>query len=304
MVDGAPEKLGHLFPAGGRVAPEQMIGRVGDVADVVEHLREFEHLVLSGLRRAGKTSVCGAACAALRANHDFLVIEVDVPEQSSAEGLCQLLIDRAARLDLKRLSRGLLKATAPMIDSLLAQQGIPLDLAQFGADLPDSTRRAVLELPLLIALQQKRKAVLFLDELQRAVDYVDGVGLVRDLVDIYAGNPNVALLVDGSDERTIEQLMGSPYCFSRLGRRLPLTPTIPTDQWRAPLRNRFERAALSISREQLERIIEFGEERPYDTMVGCLCVGHVARSARSDTVDDLVLTEGLERARVRLDEDN
>ena len=304
MEDQDLAALGHLFPAGGRVAPDQMIGREGDVADLVGRLREFTHLVLSGPRRAGKTSVCGAACAALRDDHDFLVIEVEVPEQSSAEGVCQLVIDRAARLDLERISQGLLKAAVPAIQSLLAQKGIPLDLSAFGAAIPDATRRSVLELPLAIARQYTCKVALFLDELQRAVDYSDGVGLIRDLVDIYAGNPDVVLLVDGSNERTIEQLMGSPYSMARLGQRLALTPTMPSDQWRAPLRDRFERAALSISEDRLERIIEFGEERPYDTMVGSLLVGQNARRVQSDTIDDFVLKRGLEEARARLDEDD
>jgi hypothetical protein len=70
---------------------------------------------MSGPRRAGKTSVCGAACAVLRDEHDFLVIELEAPEQSTAEGVCQLIIDRAARLDLQRISRGLLKAAIPTI---------------------------------------------------------------------------------------------------------------------------------------------------------------------------------------------
>ncbi|HEX3518852.1 MAG TPA: hypothetical protein VHT29_07450 [Solirubrobacteraceae bacterium] len=304
MVDQSPETLGHLFPAGGRVAPGQMIGREGDVADLVERLREFSHFVLSGPRRAGKTSVCGAACAALRDDHDFLVMEVEVPEQSSAEGVCQLVIDRAARLDLKRISQGLLKAAVPAVESLLTQQGIPLDLSAFGAAIPDATRRTVLELPLAIARQHECKVALFLDELQRAVDYSDGVGLIRDLGDVYAGNSDVVLLVDGSNERTIERLMGAPYSLARLGQRLALAPTIPADQWRAPLRDRFGRAGLSISEHRLERILEFGEERPYDTMVGCLLVGQNARRVQSNAIDDFVLGTGLEEARVRLEEDD
>jgi hypothetical protein len=304
MEEQSLKALGHLFPAGGRVAPEQMIGREGDVADLVERLREFAHLVLSGPRRAGKTSVCGAACAALRDDHNFLVIEVEVPEQSSAEGVCQLVIDRAARLDLKRISQGMLKAAVPAVQSFLAQQGIPLDLSDLGGAVPDATRRRVLELPLAIASQHDCKVALFLDELQRAVDYSDGVGLIRDLVDIYAGNPDVVLLVDGSNERTIEQMMGAPYSLARLGQRLALAPTIPVDQWRAPLRGRFEHAGLSISEDRLERILKFGEERPYDTMVGCLLVGQNARRVQSDAVDDFVLSKGLEEARARLDEDS
>jgi hypothetical protein len=281
-----------------------MVAREGDVADLVGRLREFAHVVMSGPRRAGKTSVCGATCAVLRDEHDFLVIELEAPEQSSAEGVCQLIIDRAARLDLQRLSRGLLKAAVPTIQKLLEEQSVPLDLSQFGADVPDATRRAALELPLAIARQQRRKVVLFLDELQRAVDYADGVGLVHDLVDLYSGNQDVVVLVDGSDDRTIERLMGPPYDLARLAQRVALPPTIPADQWRRPLRERFERAKLTISDEHLDRILDFGEGRPYDTMVACLYVSLTTRRLGSEAIDAFALEKGLEEARARLDADS
>lgn len=298
-----PTPLGFLFPTGGRVAPAQMVAREGDVADLVARLAERAHVVMSGPRRAGKTSVCGAACAVLRDRHNFLAMELEVPEQSSAEGVCQLIVDRAARLDLERVSRGVLKAAVPSIQKLLEELGVPLDLSQFGAEIPDATRRATLELPLAIARQQRRKVVFFLDELQRTVDYADGVGLVHDLLDIYSGNQDVVVLVDGSDDRTIERLMGPPYDLARLAQRVTLPHTIPADQWRGPLRERFERARLVISDEQLERILDFGEGRPYDTMAGCLYVGLTARRLGSEAIDAFVLEKGLEEAHARLDED-
>jgi hypothetical protein len=280
-----------------------MVAREGDVADLVARLAERAHVVMSGPRRAGKTSVCGAACAVLRDRHNFLAMELEVPEQSSAEGVCQLIVDRAARLDLERVSRGVLKAAVPSIQKLLEELGVPLDLSQFGAEIPDATRRATLELPLAIARQQRRKVVFFLDELQRTVDYADGVGLVHDLLDIYSGNQDVVVLVDGSDDRTIERLMGPPYDLARLAQRVTLPHTIPADQWRGPLRERFERARLVISDEQLERILDFGEGRPYDTMAGCLYVGLTARRLGSEAIDAFVLEKGLEEAHARLDED-
>jgi hypothetical protein len=133
--------------------------------------------------------------------------------------------------------------------------------------------------------------------------YADGIGLIHDLVDIYSGNQDVVVLVDGSDDRTIERLMGPPYALARLAQRVALPPTIPADQWRAPLRARFERAALTISDEHLARILDFGEGRPYDTMAGCLYVGLMARRLGRETIDAFVLAKGSEEARARLDED-
>ncbi len=303
MADHPSPPLGALFPAGGRLAPEQMVARQGEVAELVLRLREFSHVVLSGPRRIGETSVCGAVCAVLRDKHDFLVIELEAPEQSSAEGVCQLIIDRTARLDLERISRGLLRAAAPAIQKILEDMGVPLDLSQFGTGVPDATRRAVLELPLAIARQQERKVVFFVDELQRAVDYSDGKGLVHDLVDIYSANTEVVVLVDGSNERTIEQLMGAPYDLAKLAQRRELPPTIPEDQWREPLLARFERAELPITTDRLELILEFGAGRPYDTMTACLYAGLNARRVESNEIDDFALEKGLEEARGRLNED-
>lgn len=298
-----PIELGLLFPSGGRVSPEQMVAREGDIADLVQRLSNHIHVTLSGPRRTGKTSVCGAVCAQLHDDHSFVAIEVEVPEQSSASGACQLIIDRCARVDLSRISRGLLRTAVPALEKILKEQSLPLDLSTFGAEVPPATRRAALELPLSISRQQGTNVVLFLDELQRAVGYADGVGLVRDLVDIYAGNREVVVLVDGSDDRTIEQLMSPPYDMARLGQRVPLPERIPLDQWRHPLRERFDQAGLPISNDRLERILEFGDGRPYDTMNACLYVAYNARRLAQDAVDDFSLERGLEEARARLDED-
>jgi hypothetical protein len=297
------QPIGALFPAGGRVSPDQMIAREGDVADLAQRLREFTHVALSGPRRIGKTTVCGAVCARLRDGHGMAVVEVEVPEQSSAEGVCQLVIDRTARLDLERAGRRVLRTTAPLIKKLLEAQGIPLDLSEFGSGVPDRTRRAVLELPLQIARRRGEAVVFFLDELQRAVDYADGEGLVNDLVDIYAGSTEVVVLVDGSDERTIEQLMGRPFGLGKLAQRIELAQTIPSDQWRGPLRERFERAGLAIAPERLEQVLGFGAGRPYDTMTACRYVAINARRLEIAAIDDFALERGLEEARARLDED-
>lgn len=298
-----PPAIGELFPVGGRLAPAQMIGRTGDVADLVQRLLERQHVVLCGARRIGKTSVCGGVCDALEREHDCIVVDFEAPEQSSAEGVCQLLIDRTARLDLQRIAQGVLKGAIPFVQGWLQQQGVPMDLSEFRASVPTSTLRAVLELPAAIAQQHGKTVVLFIDELQRSVDYADGVALVTGLVDLYAGSDNVLVLIDGSDERTVQQLLGRPYSLGKLAQRVELEPRIPMDQWRSPLRHRFDEAALGISKERLQRLLDFGAEHPYRTMAACAAVALAARRAEVSEVDDFVLDLGLEEASLRLDDD-
>jgi hypothetical protein len=295
--------LGELFPVGGRLAPSQMIGRQGDVVDLVQRLREFQHIVLSGERRIGKTTVCGAACAELQERHGFIVVELEAPEQSSAQGLCQMLVDRTSRLDLDWLSKGLLEAAVPFVQGLLEAQGIPLDLSEFRAGVPSATIRTVLELPRAIARRHGRPVVLFIDELQHAVDYADGVELITGLVDIYAGGSEVAVLIDGSNDRTIEQLMGDPYSVAKLAQRLALAETIPPDQWRRPLRERFAEARLAISDSQLQELIDFGTGRPYRTMAACSGVAIAARRLEISEIDGFAMRAGLQETEVRLADD-
>jgi AAA+ ATPase superfamily predicted ATPase len=295
--------IGELFPVGGRLAPAQMIGRAGDVADLVRRMSERQHVVLTGARRIGKTSVCGAACEVLQRDHDFIVVDFEAPEQSSAEGVCQLLIDRTARLDLQRIAQGLLKGAVPFVQGWLQQQGVSMDLSGFRTSVPTATLRAVLSLPLEIARQHQRSVVLFIDELQRAVDYADGVALISGLVDLYAGNTNVAVLVDGSDERTVQQLLGRPHSLGKLAQRIELEPRIPMDQWRSPLRDRFHTAGLEITEERLQRLLDYGAGYPYSTMAACAAVALAARRAELSEVDDFVLDLGLNEAKQRLHDD-
>lgn len=188
---------------------------------------------------------------------------------------------------------------------MLKDQGIPLELSGLGATVPPATRRGALELPLAIARQHGRPVVLFIDELQRAVDYGDGVGLVSDLVDLYAGEASrtVIVLVDGSDERSLEKLMGDPYSLAKLTSRVALPERIALDQWREPLRRRFDDAGLRVDEQGLERILAFGQGHPYATMAAAHFTAYNARRLDITKIDDFAIKHGLEEARERLDID-
>src|SRR6266702_2760319 len=82
--------------------------------------------------------------------------------------------------------------------------------------------RTILSLPLDIARQSGGPVVLFLDELQRAVDYADGEHVLGDLVDIYSGATDVVVLVDGSEERVMAGMLEPPVQFGKLCDRLSL----------------------------------------------------------------------------------
>jgi MoxR-like ATPase len=80
-------RIGRLFPAGGPVPPELVIGREGDIAEVERGLREGIHTLVTGPRRVGKTTVCNAVCERARRD-DAVVIAIEVPERPDAAASC------------------------------------------------------------------------------------------------------------------------------------------------------------------------------------------------------------------------
>lgn len=201
------DRIGRLFPAGGPVPPELVIGRAGDIDELERRVREGIHTMLTGDRRIGKTTVCDAACDRVQRD-GMVVVEVEVPERPNASALMQLMVDRCSRLSLAATGRRALRIARPLIEKVLRDEGIPLDLNQLGAESGRLPTRTILSLPSRLAEETGKSVVLFLDELQRAVDYADGEQILRDLVDLYSGATNVVVLVDGSKERSLEGMLG------------------------------------------------------------------------------------------------
>lgn len=295
--------IGWLFPVGGPVPPDLVIGRSGDIDEIERRLHEGIHTMLAGDRRIGKTTVCDAACARLRAA-GAEVIAVEVPERPDASALLQQIVDQCTRVSLVASGRRVAKVVRPLVERLLAEQGIPLDLSELGASharaLPS---RAVLSLPKSIAAETNSRVVLFLDELQRATSYADGAELLGDLVDLYSGAVGPVVLVDGSDERVLNAMLGAPIHFGKLCDRLTLASTIPHATWLTPLRERFEAAGLAIDADALEALLAFGAGRPYETMAAARYAALSARKLGDASVGPFAVQMGIDEATRRLEDD-
>jgi hypothetical protein len=296
-------RIGRLFPAGGPVPADLVIGRAGDIEEIVRRSREAIHTMLTGPRRTGKTTVCSAVCERL-AQEDVVVVDIEVPERTDAKDLLQLVVDRCNRISRTAAIRGLLRVARPLIEQTLAAEGIPLDLGQLTDQAGALPTRKILALPMALAEERDRPVVFFLDELQRAADYADGEQLLGDLVDIYSGNPNVVVLVDGSDERALDGMLARPVQFGKLVDRLTLDPLIPTDIWRSGLSERFGQAGLELEPEALEKLIAFGEGRPYPTMTASRYAALGARKLGSVAVEAFDVQMAIDEARRHLAEDD
>ena len=199
-----PEPIGALFPLGGPVPPDLIIGRRGEIDEISGRLREGMSTMLVGERRIGKTTVCTAVCEQLT-SQGALVIEVDVPERPDSRALLQLIIDACSRVSLAHAGRAALRFARPTIEKLLSENGVPLDLSMLAREPYELPARTVLSLPAELARREGKRALLFLDELQRVVDYADGETVLRDLMDLYGASK------DAPREELLKWSDGRPY---------------------------------------------------------------------------------------------
>lgn len=295
--------IGYLFPAGGPVPAELILGREGAIAELSRRIDERIHTLLTGERRIGKTTVCNAVCGML-AEEGSTVVQVEVPESADAESLLQLVIDRTRDRSALAQAGRLFKAAEPLIERYLGEQGIPVDLSALDHRPLPQTMRKILSLPIKLAEGDERPVVLYFDELQRVVDYRDGTELLTELVDLYSGRTDVVLLVDGSNERALDKMMLPPVGFGKLVDRLALDEKIPAPVWRDGLPERFARAELRIDDQHLRQLIEFGAGRPYATMAAARYTALNTRKLGGGRVGALETREGIAEAERHLGEDS
>lgn len=277
-----------LFPAGGPVAPELVIGRAAEIDQISHMIRQGVSTAIAGPRRVGKTTVGDAVCAALAA--EMVVLErLEVPEhRMDASDLLRAIVRACERVSKRDEITKAGRALRPALEALfMSQVGVPVDLKALFADPATLTTRQTLLLPVAVAQAAGEPVLLFLDELQRVDAHEDGgKSLLADMVDLYSAHPEVVVLVDGSDERLLEEMWDAAQ-LGKLLRRESLSPTINATEWRAALPQRFAQAGLSIGRDPLEQLITFGAGRPYATMLACQYAALSATQLATETVTEL-----------------
>lgn len=280
------EPLGRVFPAGGPVPPDLVIGRRSEIASLHLRLKERISTLVSGGRRIGKTTLCDAACFKAESEDGTLTVRVEVPERKDGVSLSLLraVIDACEQAGHSGERRRLVRAAKPLLEEILREHGLPFDLRELAAEPDRATVRQVISLPLKLAQTIGRPTVFYLDELQRVADYTDGDMFVSDLVDVYAANADVTVLVDGSDERALE-LLDRDLRLGKLCKPFPLGARISATEWKPGIQDHYRLAGLEIDSDALERLIGFGDGRPYPTMLAARNSGLSAREMKSVNVD-------------------
>jgi uncharacterized protein len=273
----------ELFPTDRPIKPDEMVGRTSDVADITDQLADGVNVVLAGPRRTGKTSVCDAAIASLKAR-GLYTVSADLFARRDAADLAEGLIVAtvanrrpAARLlarvrELAHSARD--AATLTATARLKAEFGDDIEIALSpggGLRDPQHALRYALELPQRIALADDTRVIVFLDEFQEvaapAQPFGDTDRLTKEMRAIFQRSDRVSYLFAGSIEHLMLDLFApTDRALSQFGSFRHLTPITPAD-WQLGLAERFQRADCRVDPPTLTRLAELGDGHPRSTML-------------------------------------
>src|SRR5512146_1001287 len=212
----AREPSAILFPTDQPLPAELLIGRGEDVREIAATLAGGGHLVISGPRRTGKTSVCDAALRRLE-DDGLYVVEVDLFRIASAAELAEVLVAQtiANRSALRRIlhqarEAGRLVADAAGVSAVVKSKtelGEEMEIA-FTPHLarrdPERYLDYALALPGRIAEADRKRVVLFFDEFQEIAGprapYGDPDALTKRMRAIFQRSPQLSVLFAGSIE--------------------------------------------------------------------------------------------------------
>jgi hypothetical protein len=272
-----------LFPSDAPVPLDRMIGRRGDVDQLVLQLSGGAHRVVAAPRRTGKSSVCEAAVGVLRAK-GLYVVSVSLFRCTNAATLAEAIAQETLAnrgpmhkvIEKVRETGSAVARGAALTLAMKAQAdfGDAVELAirpGHSARDPERALRLALELPQRIAERDGKRLVLFMDELQEIADgggaYGDPDGLMRFMRETLHNSERVTALFAGSVEHMMRDLFSSRQrAFYGFGGFMELTP-IRADEWRSGLRGRFAEDNCRADANTLDRMIELGELHPRAIML-------------------------------------
>jgi uncharacterized protein len=284
MVERVPRQAGtDLFPTDRPLPADLLIGRGEDVREIASTLAAGGHLIISGPRRTGKTSVCDAALRSLESEGRY-VVEVDLFRIASAAELAEALVAHtiANRSAMRRIvhqarEAGRLVADAAGVSAVIKSKtelGEELEIAftpQMARRDPERYLDYALALPGEIARADGKRVIVFFDEFQEIAGprtpYGDPDALTKRMRAIFQRSPGVSLLFAGSIEHLMRDLFTPRRrALSQFGGFHELRPIAPGD-WMEGLRARFRLDDCEIDEPALSRLVELGEGHPRATML-------------------------------------
>ena len=283
-----------LFPVGGPVPAEDLVGREPYIRLAATRLVDGNHLLISGPRRIGKTSIILEVLRRAR-RRGALVAYVDCLGPTDLRSLGERLAD-AVLENVTGVERAFeqAKAVAAGIRPTAKLRYEHLEIALELAREKNAARffDAALDLPRTLAARTGKRVVIALDEFQAAGRLGPRVfDLMRTRFQAQRG---VTYAFLGSEEGILEQLFSQKgRAFYRFALPMDLIDAgghrfgIDPDDWLAYLVAKLRSRKIALAESDTDRMLDLTGGHPQDTMQLCAALYYLMREAgaRSTSAD-------------------
>jgi hypothetical protein len=312
MNDSSPRRS-EVFPVGPPVGAEHQVGRLGNIERLAVMLRGGDHVVLSDVRRAGKSTVALAALEMLEDDEPTpVVIAVDLHERiDSSDRLAQEIAEQVA---LQRSRAALAEVKARRFGRWLwgRAKGISVPgvtdqeeamIAKGALELLSSQRPGVDKVTAALgdaeslAAERGSRVHVFIDEAQELTKWPDAEALQKELRKwMRDASRRTSYLFAGSEPSMIESMFAPDGLLEFDGQHLPLSP-LQEDQARADLRRNFGDLGFEVDAESLHHMLTGADGRPVRLMLIASRACSLAEVIGQQHIDAVVIDQAIVEAR-------
>src|SRR5919198_3188606 len=290
-------------PVGGPVPAADLVGREPYLRRLVDRLEDGQHVLISGPRRIGKTSIILEALRRAR-RHGAHTAYVDCLGATDVRGLGERLAD-AILQNLSGVERTFehAKAIAAGMQPAVRVKYEHVELALQLARETNAQRffEGALDLAQALAKRSGKRVVVVFDEFQAAGKLGPRVfDVMRSRLQGQRGTSYAFL---GSEQGILEELFSDKgHAFYRFAVPLDLADAgghrfgIDPDDWLEYLRAKFAAKKITIDDASVDRLLDATGGHPQDTMQGCAALYYLMREAGSRAVTGELLEIAYEQA--------
>ena len=291
------------FPVGGPVPAADLVGRETYLRRLTERLEDGQHVLISGPRRIGKTSIIIEALRRLRRRGAYTAY-VDCLGATDIRGLGERLAD-AVLQNLSGVERSFeqAKAIAAGMQPTVKVKYEHVELALQLARETNAQRffEGALDLAQGLAKRSGKRVVVVLDEFQAAGRL--GPRVFEVMRTRFQAHRGVSYAFLGSEQGILEELFSAKgHAFYRFAVPLDLTDAgghrfgIDPDDWLEYLRSKFAAKKMTIDDASVDRLLDATGGHPQDTMQVCAALYYLMRDAGSRSVTPDLLEVAYEQA--------
>ncbi|RKL61376.1 ATP-binding protein [Thermoanaerobacteraceae bacterium SP2] len=293
---------GGLFPLGGPVSKEDLVGREEFINSLIHRLSEGQSIMLAGPRRIGKTSIAYEVLRRLKKAGAYTA-SVDFFRFSSKRDFAISFIDACLenRTGINR-TLTILRDKAKMLTGG-AQFAIKLNDLEISLGYEkksdDELLDYALRLPGILAKKDNKLMVVMFDEFQDAPNVIDPE-IFKRMRAHFQTQQGVSFLFLGSKEGMMKNLFtGRKEAFYRFATMLPI-PAIIEEEWMPYITQKFASRNIQTDETVIKEIIHLSGGHPQDTMFLCSEIHYALLETGYNVLNLNYVKLGYERAMLSL----